>query len=341
MNRPQRDGDGRGEGSLVGFLEAAYRLETDDDTWLREVVDAACAVWARPTWAHAAIYDASNVNAFRIEHMCVAGGPAEAPTLLARGVELFSPALVGRGFRSLLVATCRRVAHPELDDIYDAFSRLGFPDALGINGLDPSGLGVFISLWMPEPREPAPAELNVYRRMAHHLGAAHRCRRRLAAGAAPADPTVGAEAILDGRGRVLHAEGPATATAARARLIETSLARDRVRAGRTRGDVAAMAHWPPLTSARWTLVDGFEHGGARYIVARENQAAVRGLAALSERERQVVAYTALGLSSKETGYAFGISVSTVRVLLARAVAKLGVRSRASLLEHPEVQTLRP
>ena len=96
-----------------------------------------------------------------------------------------------------------------------------------------------------------------------------------------------------------------------------------------------------LNTARWTLVDSFEQGGARYIVARESRADARGLAGLSDRERQVVRHLLLGQSTKETAYALGISDVTVRVLTARAAEKLGVRSRAALLGHPDVRALRP
>jgi DNA-binding CsgD family transcriptional regulator len=68
---------------------------------------------------------------------------------------------------------------------------------------------------------------------------------------------------------------------------------------------------------------------------------VAGLVSLSDRERQVVVYLAIGQSTKETAYALGISPITVRVLIARAAAKLGMRSRSGLLEHPEVRRLRP
>lgn len=64
-----------------------------------------------------------------------------------------------------------------------------------------------------------------------------------------------------------------------------------------------------------------------------------GLDVLSERERQVVAYLAGGQSTKETAYTLGIADATVRVLVARAVAKLGSKNRRALLEHPEVRAL--
>jgi len=68
---------------------------------------------------------------------------------------------------------------------------------------------------------------------------------------------------------------------------------------------------------------------------------VNGLEILTDRERQVVACLVRGDSTKEVGFALGIANATVRVLLARAAGKLGVRSREALLSHPAVQPLRP
>jgi DNA-binding CsgD family transcriptional regulator len=92
-------------------------------------------------------------------------------------------------------------------------------------------------------------------------------------------------------------------------------------------------------AARWTLVDSFERNGVRYVVAREDRSP--GLGSLTDRERQVVDCLAAGQSTKESAYALGISDVTVRVLLARAAAKLGVRSRAALLAHDEVRRMTP
>jgi DNA-binding NarL/FixJ family response regulator len=84
--------------------------------------------------------------------------------------------------------------------------------------------------------------------------------------------------------------------------------------------------------ARWTLVDAYERDGKRFIVARENEAEVGGLASLSNRERQIVAFLALGSTTKEIAYQLGISDSTTRVLLSRATTKLRVRSRQELID---------
>jgi DNA-binding CsgD family transcriptional regulator len=98
----------------------------------------------------------------------------------------------------------------------------------------------------------------------------------------------------------------------------------------------------PPSGARdlWTVVDRFTRGGERYLVVRQNRAAPGGLRALTGRELQVVGGVAQGKSNKEIAYELGISYATARVLLARAYARLGVRSRKELLALPAIQALR-
>jgi DNA-binding CsgD family transcriptional regulator len=328
---------------LVGFLEAVYRLETDEHVWLTEVMEASRRVWGRSGWVHGAIYDASDVASFcpTLQHVLDAPHPVLA--LLARGLQLFTPGSVAPSFRIATASLSRNLPRPELDEVYDGMTVLGYPDTLGINGVDPTGLGVFVGLWCADPGPPPAAELNVYRRMAHHLAAAHRYRRRMRDGAADGpsfDLTDGAEAVLDPRGRVVHAIGAARHPSSQAALVEASRARDLVCTA-TAGDHDVLRGWSPLTRARWTLVDSYERNGHRHVVARENQARISGLDALTDRERQVVAYLATGHSTKETAYALGISDTTVRVLVARAIARLGVTTRRALLEHPDVLALVP
>lgn len=95
----------------------------------------------------------------------------------------------------------------------------------------------------------------------------------------------------------------------------------------------AVAEWKGLIAARWSLVDHFDTDGKHYLVARRNGPEARGLGALTERERQVAAAASLGRSNKLIAYELGIADSTVRVLVARAMAKLGFSSRKELVEH--------
>lgn len=328
--RPEKIGD---------FLEAAYDLDANDQEWLAAMSERVRAVFGRAGPTQSVIYDASDINAFRVECLRFAMMDEREIDAVMRGLRWFTPAFVVRTFRSTLVGG-EREAGPEMAPFYEGMRRFGLMDAFNINGLDPRGAGVLLRLWLRQSVKLAPAELAILRRLAHHLASAFRCRRRLQAVGTATDVTDGAEAILDARLRVVHAAGPAQSTAARSELVETAKARDRVRVDR-RQPVEHLGRWPALSWARWTLVDSFEESGRRYIVARENQTHVHGLAALSDRERQAVAYLAVGLTTKETAYALGIAAVTVRVLLARATDKLGVRSRAALLDHPEVRRLVP
>jgi DNA-binding CsgD family transcriptional regulator len=324
---------------LGAFLDAAYDLDAAPQAWLVRVTDAARAVWARPGPVHAAIYDASDVANFKIELLHLADFPDGGAECISAARHAIGPAMVARTFRRLVVACTREHGGPEMRPMHEAMAALGYPDSMGINGIDPVGTGVFISLWWADPAKLPAEETATLARMAHHLSAAHRCRVRLRQSQTSRerlDAAEGAEAILDAKRRVVHAAGAARERDAQADLIQTATARDQARA--RRGDAArGLDQWRPLTRARWTLVDQFETNGARYVVARENQPSVRGLAALSERERQAVAYVAMGQTTKEAAYVLGISDVTVRVLLRRAATKLGVRTRAQLLAHPEIR----
>src|SRR2546421_1436260 len=166
-------------GKVGDFLEAAYTLETDDQTWLGDVMERARAVWGRGGPAQGAIYDASDSAAFRVQAAHFIDFSEAGLQSVLRGLKLFTPAFVIRTFRSSLVGTSRDHTLPEMLPMLEELGALGHHDSMAINGLDPAGLGVFFALWARDSIEPPPAELALYRRMSHHLGAAHRCRRRL------------------------------------------------------------------------------------------------------------------------------------------------------------------
>ena len=90
-----------------------------------------------------------------------------------------------------------------------------------------------------------------------------------------------------------------------------------------------------LIASRWTVVEQFESGGRRYILATEEPPKPSPHALLSPREQQALANAALGHSNKEVAYALGLAHSTVRVLLTRAAKKLGAHTRSDLLRRFE------
>jgi DNA-binding NarL/FixJ family response regulator len=81
------------------------------------------------------------------------------------------------------------------------------------------------------------------------------------------------------------------------------------------------------TTSRWRVVEEYERDGRQYLLACR----VIGFAELSRRERQVVACACLDHSNKVVAYELGLALSTVRVLMSRAMKKYGARSRKELL----------
>jgi DNA-binding CsgD family transcriptional regulator len=202
----------------------------------------------------------------------------------------------------------------------------GILDASGITGFDTAGRGAFFGGFLARVTGLDPAFRARFERVAAHLGVGQRYRR-FAKVAAHAP-----EAIFSPSARLLHAEGDATVPGARAALARAVVAIDRARGRQRRTDPdGALAAWKGLVDARWSLVDEFESDGKRYVVARENEPYVAQIAALSKRERQVVGYVVLGHATKLIAYELGIADSTVRVLLRRAMQRLHVTTRETLV----------
>jgi DNA-binding CsgD family transcriptional regulator len=207
-------------------------------------------------------------------------------------------------------------------------------DFFGLNGLDSSAKGCFIGLGT-ERSSMSSEEILVFQRLAYHLSSAYRIRRRL--GERKEEPLLHWEALLRPDGELLEARDDAKPGEERQALSRAARSMEGVRRSRNREPTP---HWRPRVRGRWTLIDAFTRGGERYIVARENQTNAPGFGALTAREQQVIASAAAGRSNKEIAYELGVSHATIRVLLARACRRLGVRSRRQLFDLPAIKTLR-
>jgi DNA-binding CsgD family transcriptional regulator len=86
--------------------------------------------------------------------------------------------------------------------------------------------------------------------------------------------------------------------------------------------------WHALLDGRVALVDRFDRDGRRFVVLRP--CAPHERAALTIRERQVLASVALGHANKRIAMDLGVSESTISAALRGAARKLGVRSRVEL-----------
>jgi DNA-binding CsgD family transcriptional regulator len=199
-----------------------------------------------------------------------------------------------------------------------------------LNAADPSHRGCVLGAVDLRAKGASLQHKVSWSRVAAHIASGLRLRRRLAqiesAGSSE-------QAILSPSGVVLHAEGPAKVPTARDALREATLAVEKARGRLRRSDPdAALNLWRGLLDGCWSLIDRIDHDGRRFVVAHRNNVTMRGLRVLTSRERQVVAYAALGHPNKLIAYELGIALGSVGTHLHSALIKLGVRSRMELVQ---------
>jgi DNA-binding CsgD family transcriptional regulator len=316
----------------IAVLDAAYRLDVPDFEWVQGILNAAIPSLDEGLGAIALAYDASDPGASRTlaiagtgrigdEIQCVAAIGADAGREVM--AEIFAHG--GCATASQILGRERFVSNPGFKN--HGFTR-GFFDFLQVNASDPTGVGCLIGA--PRPRTGAVPGRRAahWSRVAAHLGAALRLRRDLQQRAPTPD---GAEVVLDPSGKAQHLAPEAQP--AREALRETALAIDRARASQRHEDDgrAALEAWTALVAGRWSLVDCFDRDGRRYFVGVPNAPALHDPRALSERERQVLAFAALGHSNKLIAYELGISPSRVGTTISTIQRKLGVSSRVELV----------
>src|SRR5690606_38804763 len=188
-----------------------------------------------------------------------------------------------------------------------------------VSGTDPSGRALVLSIL--QPGKVSPRMRVALGRLTGQFAAALRLRLR---------PETQAAAWLDASGRVLDAEGDAVAD--RAALRRHALAIERARRAGKDDPEAALASWRALVEGRWTVVERFESDGRRLLIARRNEPETWRLYALSEAERKVVAFLRLSHPAKLIAYELGYSEVMVSRLTQSALRKLGLRTRAELIE---------
>ena len=318
---------------LLHVVEAAYQLDAPDDVWLTAVAEA-----VRPH-----LDDGLGLAAFEFTR-----APNQPPQfsqslhlwmpepLAAVYPKLFAnmdPALRQRPFEMGPCVTGSQMMgmheeFAELPQMKQGLQRFGMFDSVWITATDPTGHGCGFHAGRRKIGWASASELRRWGRIAAHLSSALRLRAKLRASVVVEEP----EAVFDPDGKLHHASGDARDGAAREALRKAVLSLEKAR-GQQRVEDAdrALGEWRALVSGQWSLLDQLEQDGRRYIIARQNEPRAQGPEALTERERQVVGYAALGHHNKLIAYELGIAASTVRVLMARAASKLGVRTRDDLV----------
>lgn len=324
---------------LIGIVEAAYDGGGSERDWLRRIVEASQPLLGRGLGVTGYLVDPSEGGPPRPHMPLTVGGPRgwrrlwEAMNQAGRWdreieevyrnqlpVETMSTTLGGRAFAAL-DAVVMQLGHP-----------LGMRDWLAVKAIDPGGFGCVVSAPLPKVTKVSAGFQRRWARVAAHLAAGLRLRRRIARTKAADHPLTGADAVLGKSFRVEHAEGPAESREARELLRTAAIAIDRARGQLRRRDPdEAVSVWRGLVDGRWSLVDHFDRDGRRYLIARQNAPTAPPNPALSERERVVVGLAALGRSNKLIAYELGIADAAVSMALSRAAKKLGVSSRAELV----------
>ncbi len=314
---------------LVRVLEAIYAVDLPEGKWLAGVVNALRPALEDGLGMAAYIYDASvRPLAVREPILDCPLDAAGLATLMGGSNEAY----VRGAWLSKVAATASETpgfaVHPGVRQV---FHPVGIHDVLVINALDPLGIGCLVGAPLRRIRSLSDPDRERWDKVGAHIQAALRLRLRLGATEAArewgADGKV--EAVLDRSGKVEHLE--ASAEGARDDLRDAVVRIDRARRSLRRRPDDALASWRGLVRARWTIVDDFDAGGERYVVARANGPSTSGPNALSPRERQVVGCLSLGHSLKVIAYELGLSYSTVRVLVGRARTKLGATGREDLV----------
>jgi DNA-binding CsgD family transcriptional regulator len=314
---------------LLKVLDAMYQVEQPRAAWLGEVLRVSAAVLSHGAGVGGVLYDISSGT--RVDTDLI-DGVQISEEWLQSGIDAhrdprFIPAML-QGYRSTLCTTLsEHTGDPMLREVIRSEHRLrhGIQGQILINGGDSSGKGCCLFIFAKRPLALSAAQRGLFNRLATHLATAYRLQRRLEI---PASPV---EAVLTPAGQVAHAELPASEGWAREELTRAVQQREWARSAPNTNAESAALVWKGLVEARWTLLDREEADGKRFVLARENAPLTVSSRTLSERERQVVALAALGRSNKLIAYELGLAHSTIRVLLARAAAKLGATSRSDLI----------
>jgi DNA-binding NarL/FixJ family response regulator len=332
---------------LLSIVEVAYDVESSQSDWVRGLLDATDRLLRTDLGGFACVFRADRgvLGVEPASHAIVRQAPETVTTILD-ALTHAPPAWVSRYVdnpRSASVCAMTSEVDPTAKLSYrPRLAREGVHDGVNLVCMGPDRHGVLISLGVREGFRVTPNTRRRLAQVATHVVAAQRLRRRLAgtasAGVEASAAVETSGAILSPEGKILHASGDTALARARRALHGAVRDIESARTSRRDDEGKALDIWKGLVSARWTLVDQFDAQGKRYVLARENAPISAALAKLSPTETCVVRHAAQGYSTKEIAYTLGISATTVRVLIMRAVHRCGVRSRAELLQLVSVST---
>jgi DNA-binding NarL/FixJ family response regulator len=317
---------------LIGVVEAAYRLEDDDETWLTGLGEAVRKVLDDGFGVMAWMFDLSRrPEDWLFSPVTVGSDPGLLDSLLKtnermpredqKRMYLYAPS-VHTSSQTLGVAADR------YDPVRPFALKYGFRDFLAICCLDASVGGCVLGAPLRKPSRVNRSFVGNWGRVSAHIAAGLRLRRDISRRSAEGC----SEAIVDLSGKIHHAEGEATTPRSLDALRDEARRVDRARGKLRRADPeAAVRMWRALVAGQWSLIDRFESDGRHLLVARRNEPNAPDPRALNRRERVVARYVGAGHSNKLIAYTLGVSEGSVSASAASVFRKLGVRSRTELI----------
>jgi DNA-binding NarL/FixJ family response regulator len=288
---------------VIAIIDAAYRLDVDDATWIDRIVHAAAPLLDT---GHGVAGYLLDTRRRRPAHTPVLVGrdpwngawrEAWWDARVARMPARFVAELAGFGSPTFASQSCGAVVR---GGVVARLARHlpplplppGVTEALVISGYNVDGDGVVLFAFRSARIDTPPRgrESMAWQRISGHLAAASRLRRKRS------DPQV----------------------------VSPALARSMDHA-RT-GGADPLAAWPPLSMQGATVVPT-PHGYAAYA----NTPVGPAIGSLTPRERAAVALLDLGRSNKAIAYELGVAPSTVSSLLSTAAKRLGVTNTRGLI----------
>jgi DNA-binding CsgD family transcriptional regulator len=327
----------RASSILIELTEAVYDLETEDGAWIPHLLRVALPLLDRGLGVAAAAYTRNPDDPDFVVHQKFSyGGPPDLLARVDRAAAEWPREVYAQLMRPGIVSTLSELTadHPELLEAYGRHVE-GCRDVLGMTAVDPNGLGILIVGLLPEVTHLKGPERERWKMVGAHVAAGHRLRRAVLTEQESSGLPHNAEAVIDPtRLKLTDATGVAENKDAAKALRDAAVQIDRARGKLRKSDpAAAIEMWKSLTDGRWSLVDWFDSDSRRFVLALPNAPKVVDPRGLSERESLVATYAVQGDSGKLIGYRLGISKSLVSTALNGAMRKLGVKTRAQLVER--------
>ena len=319
----------------ISIVEAAYDCEGDERTWFRRLVEHAAPKFDRGFGVSIARYAPGIGPEEALIWSCgMKGAFIEATNAMVSANpepyhRLLSPE--SGALNSVSQFLGRKAEDAEDWAAFGEYMHpIGVRDIAGMVARDPTGHVICLSVPARDLVRTTPREAAAWGRIAAHISAGARLRRAFP-GAPNGDLSDGVDAVLSPSGSLAHAEAKAQSPSARESLRLAAKAIDRARSKARSNEDEALDLWQGLVAGRWSLIEQFDSDGRRFMVARRNDPRVTDPRALGLRERQVLAYAAMGHSLKLIGYSLGISPSSVSTARRTAMRKLGLRTTADVV----------